>query len=160
VGCTSLVCRHQMALTSWVPTLKHFCVCRSLYRAQPARHRCGRCYGLARFTLHCGRAPVVCKAYTSSGNASCTPHEADEIYDQSTTDNLRTNADDEQHQQHAAQHGLMQSEAPPASPPVSSDRGPWRTGLVPYLHFMPSLSAIHPPSQALKAVCVHVLQEA
>ncbi len=149
-----------MALTSWVPTLTHFCVSRSLHRAQPARHRCGRCYGLARFTLHCGRAPVVCKAYMSSGNAFCTLCEADENYDQTTTENLRTCADDEQHQQHAAQHGLMQSEAPPASPPVSSDRGPWRTGLVPYLQFMPSLSAIHPQSRALKAVFVHILQEA
>jgi hypothetical protein len=150
-----------MALTSWVPTLTHFCVCRSLYTAQPARHRCGRCYGLARFTLHCGRATVVCKAYTSSGNAFCTLYEADENYDQTTTtENLRTCADDEQHQQHAAQLGLMQSEAPPASPPVSSDRGPWRTGLVPYLHFMPSLSAIHLASRALTAVFAHVLQEA
>ncbi|DBA86276.1 TPA: hypothetical protein ACH3X1_005774 [Trebouxia sp. C0004] len=45
-----------------------------------------------------------------------------------TTESLRTYADDEQHQQQAAQHGLMQSESPSASPPVSSDRGPWRTG--------------------------------
>ncbi len=149
-----------MDRTSWVPTLTHCYVCRPDYRAQPARHRCGRCYGLTRFTLHCSRVPVVCKAYTSSGNAFCTPHEADEIYDQTGTENLRTYADDEQHDQHAAQHGLTQSEAPPASPPVSSDRGPWRTGLVPYLHFMPSLSAIHPSSRPLNAIFALILQEA
>lgn len=154
------MCRHQMDLTLWVPARTHCCLCRSHYRAQPARHRCGRCYSLTRFALHCSRVPVVCQAYTSSGNAFCDPHEAVEIYDQTTTENLRTYADDEQHQQHAAQHGLMQSESPIASYPVSSDRGPWRTGLVPYLHFMPSLNAIHPPSRALAAVFAHVLQEA
>ena len=143
-----------MDLITWLPTLTHFCVCRSHYRVQPAWQRCGRYYGLTRLTLHRGRLPVVCKAYTSSGNAFCTPYKVDEMYDQTTTENLRTCADDEQHQQHAEQHGLMQSAAPSISPPVSSDRGPWRTGLVPYLHFMPSLSAIHPPSRPLKAVFV------
>lgn len=38
-------------------------------------------------------------------------------------------ADDEGYRQHAAQHRLVQSEAPPGARAVSSHRAPWKPGL-------------------------------